>query len=255
MPQEPRQQNSKLPASKPTPASAAPETCHVPTPGSSGKSHTEPRTGVAGGSVTSPLTGASAVGSPGAGSPADGPQSSPGFEANSGATRTRTEQLAREARNEGQRLRQDTERAAAETKESTRAKASEFTDRAKQQVQSAADNVREGGRRAADRALEQGSAMFNAQRQRAADELTHFSSAMRRAADELHSDDDHRIAEFAEMAADQVDEAANYMQRREPSAMLNDFEAMARRRPEIVFGGLFIAGLGISRFLKATARR
>src|SRR5690606_3987489 len=42
--------------------------------------------------------------------------------------------------------------------------------------------------------------------------------------------------------------------RQDLGQLLDDVEATARRRPELVFGGLLIAGLATARFLKASSR-
>jgi hypothetical protein len=36
--------------------------------------------------------------------------------------------------------------------------------------------------------------------------------------------------------------------------LLSDASRMARKRPELVFGGLFLAGLGLARVMKSSAR-
>jgi F0F1-type ATP synthase membrane subunit b/b' len=166
-----------------------------------------------------------------------------------------TSRLASEAREEAAGLRQGAAQAVAGARDSAKHMASELGQQAKQQAQTAAESVRQGSRRAAQRVREQGSALFSSQKERAAAEMSHFSSAIRCAADELRTGEDHRVAELAELAADQVDDVVDYVKQRDPAAMLHDVERVARRRPEIVFGAMFLAGLGISRFLKASARR
>jgi hypothetical protein len=88
-----------------------------------------------------------------------------------------------------------------------------------------------------------------------ADELSHLGSAMRGAARQLREEREDRVADYAEVAAEQVVHGAEYLRRRDLAGLLTDVESFARRRPEVFLGGLFVAGLGISRFLKASAHR
>lgn len=82
-----------------------------------------------------------------------------------------------------------------------------------------------------------------------------YGSAVRRAADKLRDEKDPNIAHYADMVAEKLDQAADYVQSRDPGMILHDVERAARRRPEIFFGGMFLAGLVLSRFLKASDER
>jgi hypothetical protein len=77
-------------------------------------------------------------------------------------------------------------------------------------------------------------------------------AAVRRAAEKLREEDDPNIADYASALAERIESAGNYLQNRDFNAMRRDLENAARRRPELVFGGMFLAGLAIARFLKAS---
>lgn len=82
-----------------------------------------------------------------------------------------------------------------------------------------------------------------------------YGSAVHRAAEKLRDEQDPNIAYYADMVAEKFDQAADYLQSRDPGAIFRDIENAARRRPEIFFGGMFLAGLVLARFLKASGER
>jgi hypothetical protein len=113
----------------------------------------------------------------------------------------------------------------------------------KQQAESAAESLRQ-----------QGEGFFAEQKSKAANELTSLSSAIRGAADKLRSDDESHTARYAELAADKLDGVADFIGKQDLRSLASEIERAARRRPELFLGGMFLVGLGISRFLKASSR-
>jgi hypothetical protein len=112
----------------------------------------------------------------------------------------------------------------------------------KEQAQSAAETLRQ-----------QGEGFFAEQKGKAASELTTLSSAIRGAADKLRGDDESHAARYAEMAADKLDNVAQFVGKQNVGSLVREIERAARRRPELFLGGMFLMGLGISRFLKASS--
>lgn len=51
-----------------------------------------------------------------------------------------------------------------------------------------------------------------------------------------------------------MERAAGYLRGHSPADFLDDLGSLARRKPEIFFGTMFVAGLASVRFLKASAR-
>jgi hypothetical protein len=107
---------------------------------------------------------------------------------------------------------------------------------------------------AARQAKEEGRNFLQRQKERATEEVSHFEAAIRRASDTLREEDDQNLADYADRAAHRLSRIKDYLQRQELGDLLNDVEQTARRRPELVFGGLFVAGLAAARFLKASSR-
>jgi len=90
------------------------------------------------------------------------------------------------------------------------------------------------------------------QQQRIAGELERFGNSIEATAQKLESQEDARLAEYARAASQKLSSAANYMREKEAGALLRDAQAIARRRPELVIGGMFAAGVALARFLKAS---
>lgn len=81
-------------------------------------------------------------------------------------------------------------------------------------------------------------------------EFTRLGSALHTAAGKLHESNDY-FAGFMDMVADNVDNVSHFIQEREPGDIVNSVQTFARRNPYFTIGGMFIAGLAVSRFLKA----
>jgi hypothetical protein len=87
-----------------------------------------------------------------------------------------------------------------------------------------------------------------------AEKLDEYQHAVRAATESLEREDS-QLAGPASKAANQLERIAGYLRNHEPEDFLEDLGGFVRRRPEVAFGGLFIAGLVAARFLKASARR
>ena len=60
---------------------------------------------------------------------------------------------------------------------------------------------------------------------------------------------------MVEQAAQQIDRVANYLKDADPEDLLREVDRFARREPVLLLGGAFVAGLLVSRFIKATGHR
>lgn len=130
--------------------------------------------------------------------------------------------------------------------------ASQTARQASEQFRDAGQHIRETAQSAAEEAKKQGAGFVQDRKTQAADQLSAFSAAIRSAADRLHEENDHNLAGYAEATAERVESAARYLSERDFSRIADDVESFARRQPELFLGGMFLAGLGISRFLKAS---
>jgi hypothetical protein len=143
---------------------------------------------------------------------------------------------------------------AQQTKEGVKHKARETADETRQTAREMSDRAMHSAAHAAERAQRQAASFAEGQKHRVASEFTTFGEAMSRAAEKLREDHDERVAAYAEMAADQLRSTADYLESHEIGDLAGDLEHFARRRPEVFFGGMLLAGLGIARFLKASRK-
>ncbi|MFG0334234.1 MAG: hypothetical protein ACF8TS_12790 [Maioricimonas sp. JB049] len=154
--------------------------------------------------------------------------------------RSKARAKAEEGRREADRLREDVATATEQMQEEAR-----------ETVEAARDSAAEAMRQA----REEGVSFAARQKDRAASEISTIEEAIRRAASKLDDENDERLASWVEAAADGVGRTAKYLKGNEPGHLVEDIEDVARRRPELFYGGLFVAGLGIARFLKASRPR
>lgn len=117
-----------------------------------------------------------------------------------------------------------------------------------------AEQVKGHANEAVNRALEQGRQVLHEQKGRVASEIRTFSEAARRAADRLEEESDTNLSRYVSSAADRIEQLGRRIEEGEPEELLEDVRRIARRRPEVFFGGLFVAGLATARFLKSSRR-
>lgn len=143
--------------------------------------------------------------------------------------------------------------------------ASEAVSQAGEKLSQAGGKLREAGRQAKDQVVEtarqttsqvreRASDVLAAQKSRLADEVSVFAEALHKAADTLDQNNDAKIGRYVHQAADCIDSCVNYLHERDASEMVRKVGAFTRRHPEVVLGGMFLAGVAIARFLKASDR-
>jgi hypothetical protein len=150
-----------------------------------------------------------------------------------GPTRQTTGNAADTAKQKGARLHEQVNQVSAQASEATAAvkgKAAEATEQAK-------DSAR---KYAAEK------------KSRVADEIGVFSGAIRKASGKLREEQHDSIACYVDAAAEQLDRIRDSLQNKSTSQIMDDVQGFARRRPELVYGGMFLAGLTAMRFLKAS---
>jgi hypothetical protein len=124
----------------------------------------------------------------------------------------------------------------------------------KDSAREAAETVRQMGSDAAHELQNEAEGFAQSRKRELGERIKGGGAAMRRVADKLRDEEDPNIAKYAEAAARRLHRAGEYVQSRDFGAIRRDLENVARRRPELFFGGMFIAGLAVSRFLKASAQ-
>jgi hypothetical protein len=132
--------------------------------------------------------------------------------------------------------------------DAARRKLGEAGQAARQQAHELADQATEAlqsARRSGEEAIQQ-------QKSRISEQVSRYGSVMRGVAGKFRDEGNAGIAGYAEQTADQLDRLAGYLSWRDMGGLLDDAQQSARRHPEVFFGSMFVAGLALSRFLKAS---
>lgn len=124
----------------------------------------------------------------------------------------------------------------------------------KEAARQTGEQVKESVQSAAEGLRQQGEGFVSDQKARAANELTSLSAAVRSAADKLRDEQGDGAARYAEMAADRLEGVARFIGDQDVGSLVRQVERAARRRPELFLGGMFLLGLGVSRFLKSSSK-
>jgi NADH dehydrogenase/NADH:ubiquinone oxidoreductase subunit G len=120
-------------------------------------------------------------------------------------------------------------------------------------AQEAREQISARARETTTRVRSEGEHLLRDQKNRVADRIDHYGNAVHRAAQKLEDDQDAAIAVYAHRAAEQFERAAHYLRERDWRDLRRDAESFARRHQEVFLGGLFLGGLALARFLKASA--
>lgn len=117
------------------------------------------------------------------------------------------------------------------------------------------EEVAEKALAAKERAVKRGREYAATSKDQAAGQIEVFGNAIRAAAETLEQEGQESVACCTEACADEVDRAARYVREKNFEQIYRDSSRAARRRPELFLGGMFVAGLALSRFLKASQSR
>lgn len=149
---------------------------------------------------------------------------------------------------------------ARDVKDQARQSATQVIDQAKagaQQVKEGAQHLKsQVGQQAADAARqlrEKGQSLLGEQKTRAAASLEGVGKAIHDAGSRLEREDDNTLASYVHGAADQVQVLADYLKNKQVEDLYQDTCNLARRRPELFVGGMFVAGLLLARFAKSSS--
>ena len=135
---------------------------------------------------------------------------------------------------------------------STQRDARKMAEDLKKQARGVASQAREGATRLAGKTREQARGAVEQRKGQAASSLDSLSSVLRDSAGRLRGEPSF-FGDYAESAAERVDQLARYLRESEPERFVRDAEDFARRRPEVFMGGMLVAGLLLARFLKSSS--
>ena len=106
-----------------------------------------------------------------------------------------------------------------------------------------------------DRAKSEGMDHLEAQRQKVSANLEQFSSALRQTSQSLASSENQLAVNAVDWTSQKIESLAAYLASRDLAGMTDDARVFARRRPQLFLGGMFVAGVGVARYLRAGADR
>jgi len=122
------------------------------------------------------------------------------------------------------------------------------------QVRQVASDLKDSSTEALHTAKEASKDFVHDQKEKIAEKIDSYIEAVKVACDSMREGEANLLINPAQRASRQMEKASEYLHSREPMELLQDLGDLARRRPEIVFGTLFVAGLAAVRFLKASSR-
>ena len=109
---------------------------------------------------------------------------------------------------------------------------------AQEQGGAAVEEIKTVAQSATRQAQEAGRDFILDQKENLAQKVDQYTEAMRAACEKLRSEEGNVLLGPAEKAADQLQRMSGYLREKQPADLLDDLEVYARRRPEVVFGGL-----------------
>lgn len=119
----------------------------------------------------------------------------------------------------------------------------------------ARERLKESAGVAGERLKQQAERFASVRESHAGVALGDLGAAVREAARCLRERDDQTAASWTDVAADRIESLADDLQRGDARKLIHSVEDFARRRPEISLASMFVAGLGVARFLKSSAHR
>lgn len=103
--------------------------------------------------------------------------------------------------------------------------------------------------------MEQATNQVTSQKDRAVTSLGSVAGALRQAGQHLRDNEQAPVAQYADKAADRVEQFAQQLGSKDVQELVRDVENYARRQPAFFLGGAFALGLLAARFLKSTGQR
>lgn len=125
---------------------------------------------------------------------------------------------------------------------------------AREQAHDTAAEIKEGATQALQSAKTAGTDFIADQKTRLADLLDEYTQAVKAACGSLEDTEHRSLVSPGHRASAKLESASTYLRDTQPADMLHDLGDFAKRKPEIVFGAMFVAGLATVRFLKASSR-
>lgn len=132
-----------------------------------------------------------------------------------------------------------------------RTRAAELTESLKRTTHSLAEEATRKATQVTRVVKEGADELVSEQKERAAARVERLGAVFGQAARALRAGRIDKAAEYAEAAAGGIESSARYLRESDLPQMLDDVADLARQYPMLFLGGMFAAGLGVARFVKA----
>jgi hypothetical protein len=129
------------------------------------------------------------------------------------------------------------------------------TEQAKERVNEGAQQLQEKASEAKARTRDRVREQLDTRSTETGEQVTTTASALRRAAQQLRTEQREPQAKLLEQIAERTERFGRYLTETEGEQMLRDLERIARGRPWLVAGGGTVLGFLAARFTKASSSR
>ena len=102
---------------------------------------------------------------------------------------------------------------------------------------------------------EEAERLFDEQKGKAASKVGRYGKTIHQVAHALRAVKADPVAELVDSAGGHVEGLTDYLEERNLTQVLEDAGEVARRHPGMMIGGMFLTGLALARFLKASGSR
>jgi hypothetical protein len=126
-------------------------------------------------------------------------------------------------------------------------------DKVKEKASQVTDQAQQAASQATDRAQQQAKSQIATRKEQAVGNLTDVSQAVSQVGSQLRQNDHDTLAQYADMAAQQVNRVASYLRERNVNEILDEVQGAARRQPALFLAGAFALGVLGARFLKSSS--
>lgn len=126
-------------------------------------------------------------------------------------------------------------------------------DAAKRKSQEAFESIKQSGKNVARDAGDYAKQVTAEQKNSLVSKLNDYRAAADAAQEKLKDEENSVAADTVNRAAGMIGKVTDYLENRDPKDLFDDLSDTTRKHPELVFGGLFILGLGAARFFKASS--
>lgn len=126
-------------------------------------------------------------------------------------------------------------------------------DAVKQKVGQVADQAQQMVSQATDQAQQRAKSQLSTRKDQAAGNLSDVSQAVSQVGNQLRQNDHAALAQYADIAAQQVNRAASYLREHNVNEMFEEIQGFARRQPAVFLVGALALGMLGARFLKSSS--